>query len=89
MGEFADYAVDEAMEAENLRWLYRQGSMSDLEALDLGIIDHEGMYNHRPMLTSSTSPLKTCRHCGKTGLIWKQTDRGWRLHGAGGIHSCF
>lgn len=31
----------------------------------------------------------TCKHCNFPGLIWIETDRGWRLgHKDGEIHSC-
>ncbi len=42
MSEFAGYALDEVIEAENDRLAYRDGVMSDEEAFDLGIIDHFG-----------------------------------------------
>lgn len=32
---------------------------------------------------------KTCRYCGTSGFHWEETDRGWRLHDAGGnVHLC-
>lgn len=80
-GEFAGYAVDEAVDAENDRWLYRQGVMSDHVAYELGIIDHHGFYNHR-------SQSKTCRYCGKSGLSWKNTPDGWRLASGATVHVC-
>jgi len=42
MGEFADYALDETMDAEFDRMEWRLGLMSDLEAFDRGIIDSQG-----------------------------------------------
>lgn len=86
MGEFAGYALDEAMDAENDRWLYRQGVMSEAVAYDLGIVDHLGRYEHVPMFPRSTS--KTCKHCGASGLRWKNTEHGWRLHLGEAVHSC-
>lgn len=83
-GEFAGYALDEAIDAENDRWLYRQGVMSDAQAFELGIVDHLGRYQHVPMFPRS----KTCKHCGAFGLHWMQTDRGWRLGKAGAVHTC-
>ncbi|RZI99826.1 MAG: hypothetical protein EON90_09900 [Brevundimonas sp.] len=37
--------------------------------------------------------LKTCRRCGATGLHWRETDDGWRLHKTLGLweeaeHEC-
>lgn len=86
MGEFAGYALDEAVDAENDRWLYRQGSMSEQRAYDLGIVDHMGRYEHVPMFKRAT--LKTCKHCGATGLVWGNTEHGWRLHHGGEVHIC-
>lgn len=85
-GEFASYALDEAIDAENDRWLYRQGVMSDMQAHDLGIIDHMGRYKHVPMFPSNK--MKACRYCGKSGLSWKQTPKGWRLHSGEEPHEC-
>jgi hypothetical protein len=87
MGEFADYALDEAMEAENDRWLYRSGALTDKQAFELGIIDHLGRYAHRPMFASQPAP-KVCKHCGASGLVWRETPRGWRLYDSDGIHTC-
>ena len=86
MGEFAGYALDEAMDAENDRWLYRLGVMSESDAYELGIVDHHGRYKHVPMFPRPTS--KTCRHCGLSGLSWMQTDGGWRLGAGGATHAC-
>lgn len=86
MGEFAGYALDEAIDAENDRWLYRQGVMSDHDAYELGIVDHYGSYRHVPMFPRSTT--KTCRHCGAAGLSWVAYGGGWRLGRGGLVHSC-
>lgn len=85
-GEFAGYALDEAIDAENDRWLYRQGVMRDSDAYDLGIIDHMGRYQHVPMSPRVTA--KTCIHCGATGLSWMRTEKGWRLGSCGAVHTC-
>ena len=42
MGEFADYAVDEAMDEDDWRADYQRGDMSIDEALDKGIINEQG-----------------------------------------------
>ena len=37
----------------------------------------------------SGSSIKLCRHCGKQGLQWKKTSKGWRLHEENGrVHYC-
>lgn len=87
-GEFAGYAIDEAIDAENDRWLYRQGAMSEAQAYELGIVDHMGRYDHVPMFGNVRSAGKTCRHCGASGLSWISTDRGWRLGTNGALHIC-
>lgn len=85
-GEFAGYALDEAMDAENDRWLYRQGVMRDSEAYERGIIDHMGRYQHVPMFPRGTT--KTCIHCATSGLSWMRTEKGWRLGSGGAVHTC-
>lgn len=90
MGEMADYALDETMDAEDDRFLYRIGMMGDGDAYDLGIIDELGFYDHKPMFSTARGPVsKTCKHCGKTGLRWKKTEHSWRLAAATGeLHVC-
>jgi hypothetical protein len=90
-GEFAGYALDEAIDAENDRWLYRQGVMSDAQAFELGIIDHMGRYNHVSMFpvgARAKASVKTCRHCVAGGLSWISTGKGWRLALDGALHIC-
>lgn len=82
----ADYALDGVMNAEDDRFEYRMGRMSDARAYDLGIIDELGEYNHPPMFSA---PYKICKYCGKKGLVWFITGTGWRLAEKDGIiHSC-
>ena len=91
MGDMADYALDETMDAEDDRFLYRIGGMSDADAYNLGIIDELGFYDHKPMFSSTPKATsKTCKHCGKTGLQWKETVvGGWRLAAKNGkLHVC-
>lgn len=85
-GEFAGYAIDESIDAENDRWLYRQGLMSEQEAFDIGIVDHMGRYQHVPMFPIGTR--KTCIHCATSGLSWIRTSKGWRLGVNGVVHAC-
>ena len=90
MGDMADYALDQVMDSEDDCFLYRAGEMSDTTAYDLGIIDEMGYCNHPPMFHSkSRTVTKTCKHCGKTGLHWKDTGSGWRLVSVHGeLHMC-
>ena len=85
-GEFAGYALDESIDAEGDRWLYRQGVMSDADAYERGIVDQMGRYQHVPMFPRSTG--KTCIHCATPGLSWVQTGKGWRLGKGGAVHTC-
>lgn len=88
MGEMADYTLDQIIDAEDYRLLYRTGGMSDAMAYDLGIIDELGYYSHPPMFLPRVT-TKTCKHCGTKGLVWKNTGNGWRLATANGeLHTC-
>lgn len=98
MGDMADYALEQVYDAEDERFAYRMGEMSDQDAYDAGIIDEMGGYNHPPMFghntrahrtIPSTSSSKTCGHCGTTGLRWVDTGHGWRLADSQNkVHSC-
>lgn len=82
-GDMADFALDQVMDMEELRLDYRLGHMSDIEAYDNGIIDELGYE------VGTGSPTKNCKHCGQTGLVWKNVLGKWRLGPAsGGIHTC-
>lgn len=82
MGEFADQAVNEAMDMEDLQLGYRLGRIGTAEAFDARLIDELGA-------DIPASAAKTCRHCGAGGLGWTETAAGWRLAtGAGEIHVC-
>ena len=89
MGEFAGYALDEAIDAENDRWLYRQGCMSEQEAFDLGIVDHLGRYEHVPMFPRHGTTLR-CKKCGSTDVRWRQQGGKWVLFSLqpGVVHTC-
>lgn len=88
MGEMADWILDQLMDDEDDRFLYRMGGMSHAEAYDSGIIDELGWYSHQPMVLGKPA-MKTCKHCGKTGLHWKDTGSGWRLATADDeLHTC-
>lgn len=88
MGDMADYALEQVMDAEDDRFSYRMGGMSDAMAYDLGIIDSRGAESYRPMF-KRISVAKQCKHCGLGGLHWKQVGSGWRLASPDGkIHSC-
>ena len=90
MGDFADMALSETMDMEDDRFAYRQGRMRDSQAYELGVIDHLGRYEHRPMFASpvTTPRTMTCRYCNAGGMRWLNTEGRWRLHDNAGIHSC-
>ena len=88
MGDMAEYALDQTLDAEDDRFQYRTGRMSEVEAYDLGIIDERGTYHHPPMFRS-LPVAQTCRYCGAGGLHWKDTGAGYRLaNAAGEVHAC-
>ena len=88
MGDFADMALSETMDIEDMRFDYRMGGMSDRVAFELGVIDHEGFYDYRPMFRASPRAL-ACKHCGLQGLLWRKLDSGqWRLHMGTEAHTC-
>ena len=88
MGEMADYALDQVMDAEDDRFLYRIGQMSDTEAYDLGIIDELGFYDHKPMFKNRTKQI-CCKFCNDTNVTWKQFSHGWKLVDPNNIiHTC-
>ena len=102
MGEMADFFLEQVEEHEYARLRYRLGDMDDLEAYELGIIDERGAeytpgrrFNPSPGAIRTPFTLHaqrtiTCRHCGKTGLIWKQFPQGWRTTNpnTGEMHDC-
>jgi len=84
MGDGADMAISEMMNAEDDRFSYRMGMMTDAQAYDLGLIDERGF-----MATASSGSSKQCRYCRRSGLHWTETNSGWRLASADGtVHSC-
>lgn len=83
MGDMADMALDHVMDMEEKRLDWMTGHMSDLEAMECGVLDEQGYY-HGP--SSGTS--KQCKFCGKDGLRWGQTESGWRLFDGTAIHTC-
>lgn len=91
MGDMADFALEQVMDAEDDRFEYRMGRMSDALAYDLGIIDECGGYSHPPMFSTPRAAAhnKKCRYCGKVGLQWKNVESGWRLAERDGtVHCC-
>lgn len=89
MGEFADMALSETMDAEDLRLVYRMGGISDGDAYEYGLIDHLGYATAPPMFGKSPMSItKTCRACGKPGLKWGTADHGWRLFDGTSVHTC-
>ena len=89
MSDMADFALSETMDAEDDRFSYRMGEMSDQNAYDLGIIDELGGYKHPSMFSGTSARQMRCKYCGAGKLSWLETDRGWRLATlAGDLHSC-
>lgn len=85
MGEFADMALDEVYEMEDLRFAYRMGEIDAYDAYEMGIIDELG-YEGSPMCAQNN---KVCRHCGAPDLHWIDTAKGWRLaESTGALHKC-
>jgi len=90
MGDMAAVALDQTMDAEDDRFLYRTGGMSDATAYELGIVDELGGYDHPSMfLTVRSSIPRVCKYCNATNLHWVNFPGGWRLAMANGtVHSC-
>ena len=91
MADMADFALGDVMDAEDDRFAYIMGDMSDGEAYERGIIDEMGGSNHPPILgRSGESATKQCAHCGVGGLQWVSVDHDrWRLADHdGNLHTC-
>lgn len=85
MGEFADYAEEQAFVWEDLVWEYQYGGISDQDAYAMGIIDGEGaVMDYRYGRSQSV----TCRCCGKQGLAWGKQRGKWRLYDGQHLHAC-
>lgn len=69
MGEFADYTLDEVMDAEDDRLEYRTEYMPVGEAYDKGIIDELG-FEFDPL-----HPNGRCTCCGKGRCGWCKRKR--------------
>lgn len=89
MGEFADMALSETMDMEDLRFEYRIGKMSIFEAYELGIVDEHGAEPYRPMFKPARRPT-TCKYCLTQAVRWHNTaELGWRLYNkTGELHTC-
>lgn len=83
MGDFADMALSDAMDMDDLRFDYLMGDMSDRDAYEHGILDEWGGFGG-----SYIPQVKMCKYCGKGGLHWMMTKSGWRLADGSGVHSC-
>lgn len=78
MGEMADLALSEILDLDELCDNYDY----ELEPGEPWIGGGVGRSYKVP------TSLK-CKWCGKYNLIWKKTDKGWRLaDNAGNIHTC-
>ncbi len=74
--------LDGVADFEERRLDFRLGIMGYAEAYDQGIIDELGYE------IGTEARTKTCRHCGRSGLTWGLTPKGWRLHDKRGTHVC-
>jgi hypothetical protein len=83
MGEMADDVIQEVFDFEDACDHYKDGKMSDEEAIDNGVIDENGVMNE-----SGNKKSKSCKYCGESGFEWAETDRGWRLVKDGEEHRC-
>lgn len=84
----ADYALDQTLDMEDLRFDYRRGLLSVEDAYDLGIVDELGYEDRTPMFQPAPTTM-TCKWCGESNLSWKQVETGWRLADSkGSVHSC-
>jgi hypothetical protein len=100
MGEYADYALDDAWEDWEVLQKYREGNMNLAEAYDAGIIDEFGAEIGDSRLPGRTVTNVTrrsrgkpsvnfsCKYCGETNLKWKSTGGSWRLHNGSNLHTC-
>lgn len=97
MGEMADLFLEDVMDSEESRFLYRSGEMDDETAYELGIINELGGYDHPPMFgpyATNRTKYKICKWCGENGLVWKDIaiNNGpsvWRLATSDGVvHTC-
>lgn len=65
------------------------GEFADMERdrSFMAMLDHDqDCYDESEMYEKT---LKTCKHCGKTGLHWDKFNGQWRLHDGGSVHKCF
>ena len=82
MGEIADWINEQGEEEEIAQTAYHMGLMTDLEAMERGILDEDG-YEHWYTL----KPL-VCKYCGKKNLHWIRVPEGWRVGDKRGLHQC-
>jgi hypothetical protein len=80
MGEYADMALDMALNAEE----YYRDHPEEFDDGPDGMIVQHGPLSRRP------PQIKTCWYCGVGGLIWQHSDGGWRLSETetGAVHVC-
>ena len=83
-------ALDAVMSLDDLQMTYLSGSMSDQEAMDVGILDEHGALPAGSTFSSSgrNRPV-TCRCCATKGLKWGKQKGKWRLvDSKGDLHQC-
>lgn len=80
MGDMADMAIQDGMTYDELYMDYTSGRMSLQDAMDCGIVDHHGCV--------ATVTTKSCRCCGKSGLVWMNSKGKWLLGDGSKVHEC-
>lgn len=85
MGDMADYFLEQVEDMECARQQYLHGLITDLEAMDLGVLDEQGVFHSA---SSGTPTTKTCKYCDKPGLTWGKHNGKWRLFEKGELHQC-
>jgi len=84
MGEMADYCLEQIEDFEEHYYSYKNGKMSDIDALEAGIIDENGYV----VGSGSQNISRTCKHCGKNNLLWGKIEGKWKLFEGKIQHEC-
>ena len=82
----ADMAIEAMEHEEELRFSFRHGLISELEAYEAGLINELG-YEIGPSLGARVVS-KECKYCGQKGLHWETHKEKWRLFDKEGLHIC-
>ena len=81
MGEFADMAIEEAFDIEDLYESWMAGNIDDSDAFDFGLFEYNAQFCRKKCLT--------CRYCKESDLGWGMLDGKWRMFSKNGeLHAC-